>query len=444
MRKILTGRRHPWAFRRIAIHLLLLVAVPAVEAHAAGTMTLTEAISAAMERNPSVGIERQKLRRLEAEYRTARAGLLPRLSASASYFRYDPDRLAMSAQTGGGLFEREAYGGVGLSQLLFDGKTNALRKAAGKASEAQNVQVAVSRNLAAYQASNVFIQILESRALLQAAGQAVQRARAFEEMTAAYFDAGKVTRLDLLHARSARLEAEASLSRARELGASGMALLAAVTGREAPDFTVVGQLPSGVSPAPPDSLTIEAAMSRNPDMQRLKRLSESAVFAADAAKGARYPAITAKAGWGYRDRDLGGGAGEWSAGVQLDLPLFDGGALGAGVARANAALAESREAERGERLAVQSQVRRELSAWRSAAADFRAAEQSVAAARESLDAAQALYRVGKATALDVLTAQQELAAAENRRAVALAGYASARAGVELLTGSVTGFTLNNQ
>lgn len=444
MNRILTETRQSGVPRRIATLLLLLVALPVAEVCAAGTLTLPEAINAAVERNPSVGIERQRLRQLEAEYRAARAGLLPHLSAGASYFRFDPDRLAMGSQPAIGLYEREAYGGIGLSQLLFDGKTNALRKAADKAAEAQDAQVAASANLAAWQASNAFIQVLESRALLQAAEQAVQRARSFEAMTAAYFDAGKVTRLDLLHARSGRLEAEASLSRARELGETGMAVLAAVIGLEEPDFTVEGRLPSAVPPVPPDSVAIDAAMSRNLDMQRLKKMSDRAVFAADAARGARYPAITAKAGWGYRDRDLGGGAGEWSAGVQLDLPLFDGGAIGAGVARADAALAESREAERSVRLAVQSQLRRELSAWRLAAADLRAAEESIAAARESLDAAEALYRVGKATALDVLTAQQELAVAENRRAVALAGYASARAGVELLTGSATGFTLNHQ
>jgi outer membrane protein TolC len=444
MNRILTKTMQSGVPRRIATLLLLLVALPVAEACAAGTLALPEAISVAIERNPSVGMEHQKLRQLEAEYRAARAGLLPHLSANASYFRFDPDRLAMNAQPAVGLYERETYGGVSLSQLLFDGRTNALRKAAGKAAEAQEAQVAASKNLAAWQASSAFIQVLESRALLQAAEQAVLRARTFEEMTAAYFDAGKVTRLDLLHARSERLEAEASLMKARELGETGMAVLAAVIGREEPDFTVEGRLPSAVPPVPPDSVVIDAAMSRNPDMLRLKRMSDRAVFAEDAAKGARYPAITAKAGWGYRERDIGGGAGEWSAGLQLDLPIFDGGTIGAGVAKAYAVLAESREAERGVRLAVQSQVRRELSAWRSAAADFRAAEESIAAARESLAAAEALYRIGKATALDVLTAQQELAGAENRRAIALAGYASARAGVELLTGSVPGLTFNHQ
>jgi len=434
----------PIAIRSFFFTLLLLWFAPSNPAEAAGSLTLQDAIGEALERNPSAGMERQKLRQLEADYRAARAGLLPHLSASASYSRFAPDRLAMTAPSGVALYEREAYGGIGLSQLLFDGKTNAIRKAAATAAGAQEAQVASAENIAAYQAAKAFIQVLESRALLQAAEQARQRARTFEAMTGAYLDAGKVTRLDLLQARSGRLEAEASLVRAQELGKTGMALLAAVIGRELLDFTVDGRLPAAVPPVPPDSMAIEVAIARNPDMHRSRKLADRAGYSADAARGALYPAITAKAGLGYRDRDIGGGAREWTAGLQLDLPIFDGGALRAGIAKADGALAESRESERSVRLAVQSQLRQELSAWRTAAADVRSADEAIAAARESLDASQALYRAGKATALDILTAQLGLSRAETERAGALAGYAIARAGVDLLIGSSRSFTLNSK
>ena len=430
--------------RSFIFFLLLLLFLPVNQVAAAGALTLQGAIRESLEGNPSVGMERQKLRQLEADYRAARAGLLPHLSATASYSRLAPDRLSMTSLPGTTLYEREAYGGIGLSQLLFDGKTNALRKAAATAVGAQETQVVSSENLAAYQAAKAFIQVLESRALQQASRQAVERARLFEAMTTAYFNAGKVTRLDLLQARSGRLDSEASLVRAKELGKTGMALLAAVIGRENVDFTVDGRLPVAVPPVPPDSMALVVAMARNPDMQRFRKLGDRAGYTADAAKGALYPTITAKAGIGYRDRDIGGGAREWTAGLQLDLPIYDGGALRAGVARADAAQAESREAERSVRLAVQSQLRRELSTWRTASADLRSAEESIAAARESLDASQALYRVGKATALDILTAQLDLSRAETERAGALAGYAIARAGVDLLIGSSCSFTLNSK
>ncbi len=434
----------PMLIRSFFFSLLLLWVVSSSPVQAAGVLMLQDAIREALDRNPSAGMERQKLLQLEADYRVARAGMLPHLSASASYSHLAPDRLAMTVQPGMSLYEREAYGGIGLSQLLFDGKTNAIRKAASAAVDAQKAQVVSVENLAVYQAAKAFILVLESRALLQAAGQAVQRARTFEAMTDVYFDAGKVTRLDQLQARSGRLEAEASFVRSQELGNTGMALLAAVIGREFPDFIVDGRLPVDVPPVPPDSIVLDAAMAGNPDMERSRKLSDRAGYAVDAARGTLYPSISAKAGLGYRDRDIGGGAREWTAGLQLDLPIYDGGALHAGISRADATLAESREAGRSVRLAVQSQLRRELSAWRTAAADVRSAEDAILAARESLDASRVLYRVGKATALDVLTAQLGLSRAETERASALAGYAIARAGVELLNGSIRSFTLNSK
>jgi len=223
-----------------------------------------------------------------------------------------------------------------------------------------------------------------------------------------------------------------------------MALLAAIIGREKPDFTVDGRLPEIVQPVPSEPVALEEAMNGNLDMQRLQKLTERAGFMADAARGALFPSINAKAGWGYRDRDIGGGAREWTVGLQLDLSLCDGGAQRAGIVKADAALAESREAERSGRLAVQSQFRRELSAWRTAAADVQAADDGIAAARESLDAAWTLYQAGKATALDVLTAQLGLSRAENERTSALAAYAIARAGIDLLVGSARSFTLNSK
>lgn len=418
---------------------LVLFSVPKLSA-----MTLQEVIAEAIRRNPHTGMERRKLEQLDAAYREARSGLLPHLSVSGSYVRLDPERLAVTAQSGAALYERETYGGIGLSQLLFDGSTNALRKAADRAGKAQEAQVASSENLVVYQAAKAFIQVLETRSLLESAGRATDRARTFEEMTTAWFNAGKVTRLDLLQARKGRIEAEAALVRARELGTTGMALLAALIGHEETDFEVDGSLPDAVAPPPPESTVIEAAMSGNPDMQRLQHLIDRADYAADAARGVRSPSITARAGWGYRDRDIGGSAGEWSAGLQLDMPVYYGGAIGAGIAKADAVLAESSEAERSGRLALQSQLRSELSAWRSAVASVRSTDEAISVARESHEAAQVLYRAGKATALDVLTAQLDLSRAENDRAAALASYAMARAGVDMLVGSVRNFTLNHQ
>jgi outer membrane protein TolC len=403
-------------------------AIPAEE------LTLATAVGEARLRNPTAGIERSRVVETEADYRAARAGLLPRLSASGYWNRLDTDRLSPSGTVAPSpLFAREGFVGILARQLLYDGRTRALRRAAGEAVAAQRAGLASAEADVVYQVTGSYYRVLEARALVRAADDAVARAREFETLTSVLFDAGKVTRLDILKAQSGRLDAEAAGIRARELETAANALLAAAIGREAPDFRVSGELPR-VEPVPPERTTLATALVANPDLELRRRQSAQAELTLAAARGARHPTISAQGGYAYRDRDVGGGTGEWTAGVFLELPVFDGGAIGAGVAKAAAALVQRREAERAARIEIESDLRQALSAWRTALADADSAAQRIATNRESASAAEALYGAGKATALDVLTAQADLVRAESDRAQALAEYAVARAATERLAG----------
>lgn len=400
------------------------------------TLSLPAAIGEALARNPASGIERGRLAQAEADYRVARAGLFPRLSASGYYNRLDPDRLSPGgAVAPGPLFEREGFAGLGVRQLLYDGHTRTQRDVTEQAVAAQQAGVATSEADIVYQATQSYYRVLEARSLIQAAQDAAARAREFERLTTVLFEAGKVTRLDSLKAHSGWLDAEAAVTRARELQTVATALLAAAIGRPAPDFRVTGELPGALEPAPPEEQALSTAAQQNPGLRRLRHEVAQAGLSVKAARGARHPNVSAQGSYGYRDRDIGGGSEEWTAGVFLDLPLYDGGVIGAGITKAEAALTERREAERAAHLDLESQLRQALSAWRTAQADADSAMQRIAASRESALAAEALYRAGKATALDVLAAQADLARAESDRAQALAAYAVARAATARLLGA---------
>jgi outer membrane protein TolC len=407
----------------------------AVTASAATELTLADAIREALERNPAVRLERIRVEEAEADYRAARAGLFPRLSANAYSNRLSPHRLnPLGGSSALPLYERENFAGLSARQLLYDGRTRAQRDGAHAAMAAQQAGRAASESDIVYQVTQAHYRVLEARALVQAAENAAARAREFETLTRVLFDAGKVTRLDLLKAQSGRLDAAAGVTRARELEGVANALLAATLGRDTADFHVAGELPQALDPPPPEPEALATASAQNPELRRARHQVAQAEHGAQAARGARHPTLSAQGTYGYRERDLGGGAEEWTAGVFLELPLFDGGAIGAGIAKAEAALVQRREAEHGARLALESQLRQSLSAWRTALADADSTAHRLAAAQESTRAAEVLYRAGKATALDVLGAQADLARAESDRAQALAAYAAARANTERLLG----------
>ena len=88
--------------------------------------------------------------------------------------------------------------------------------------------------------------------------------------------------------------------------------------------------------------------------------------------------------------------------------------------------------------ALENQVRLDVqSAWDSLALSARtiqAAELNVTQARRALEMTESTYRLGAATPLDVIDAQQALSQAENIRNQALVSHANARATLQYVTG----------
>ncbi len=414
----------------------LLVLVLGVPARAQDTeLGLSAAIAEALARHPAAGIGRSRLAQAEADYRAARAGPLPRLTASSYYNRLSSSRLSPAGLvTLSPLYERESYAGMSVRQLLYDGGTRAKGNAAREAMAARQFGLDATRTDIVYRVTESYYRVLEARTLGQAAQEALTRAREFEALTGALFSAGKVTRLDLLKASGARLDAETALTRAQELETARHALLVAAIGREMPDFRVEGELPNEALPPVAEQAALAEALARNPELRQLQRQIVQAELSLKAARGVRYPTISVQGGYGNRARDISGNAYEWTAGIFLDLPLFDGGSIGAGIAKAEAALIEWREAERAGRIDLEAQLRQAVSAWRMARADATSAAARIETGRESARTAEGLYRAGKATALDVLTAQTDLARAEADRAQALAAYAIAQASTDRLLG----------
>ena len=98
-------------------------------------------------------------------------------------------------------------------------------------------------------------------------------------------------------------------------------------------------------------------------------------------------------------------------------------------------MTQAEEARRSLALDLSAQVYDALAAWRVALSDARAAARLVETGSEAVAAAEALYRSGKVTALDVLTAQSDLARAEGAKVSAATAYALARAQLARLTGA---------
>lgn len=419
--------------------MLLVLATAGLASPAAADqrLTLSQALDLALKENPNLGAAAARSSEAEADYAIAAGGLLPRVAVDASVSRLNEDRLGPLGSSSSALYTRESFGGVTGRQLLFDGgKTAAAKSAAQHGVEAGRMGFQTTREETVYRVSEAFSRALEARDTVRVAASAFERQKAFEALTTDFFRAGKTTRLDVLKAEAARLDAERGLANALEAEKMALVSLAQAIGLSpGPAFSIEGELPGRFEEPSSDDEMLRAAAARNPDLQQAQAQVAQAEESLRSAQAARTPELALLGSYGHRERDVGGSAPEWIVGLAGTWTLYDGGALPAQSEKARARLTQAREAQRVVELAVQTQVKDALRAWRTALNDARASAKLVEADRESLKAAEVLYRAGKATALDVLTAQADLAGAEGARLSAAADYAVARYAVVRLVGN---------
>jgi TolC family type I secretion outer membrane protein len=374
-------------------------------------LTLGDCLAIAKEQNPVLAASREKIQELVADYQAARSKFFPRLTLLSYYQRIDPDRLSPGgASTTQNLFGREGLTSLAGKQLVFDGlKTYYNTKAATFGKKAQQEEVVRTADEVAYQVTEAFFRLLEAKEDVRVAETALQERRKFLDLTEAFFRAGKITRVDAFKARSQVLEAEQGSVEAANAVRLAKEILARTLGVE--DKTKVdirGRLPEQFTQAGDFQALWAQAEAANPEIKRLKlELSQSEALI-KAARGGYFPEVSLQGSTGVRHRDVGGTAKEWLGGVFMEFPFFEGGLTRAQVAKASSQYRQLLEKQR-DRI---NNLRVELmTGWKeqeNARQGVVASRQNIAASEEAYQSALALFRVGKATGLDVLTAEVEL------------------------------------
>lgn len=241
---------------------------------------------------------------------------------------------------------------------------------------------------------------------------------------------GLAARADQLRARAALSEA----TLARQLAERDIAKAEAML-KQAAGIEQTRPLLLDWETAPPpalDAATLLAellaeAEQQRPDLRALQAAAASARAEAERARAARWPSLSLAASGGrtYFLEDERTPSTTYSVGVNLSVPLFDGGRLAA----------QARAAERdAERLQAEAESQRSQVALAVTAAyhDVRHAQnrrEGVAvqfdSASESAQAAEARYTAGVGSLLEWLTAQADLARARQAEAQADADWLAA-------------------
>ncbi len=438
---------------KLAGVLLSLAALPAALA-AQTQLTLQQAVATALEKNPERKAAMFHRQAAATGIQQARAALLPKITFHEGYTRSnDPvfvfgsklqqQRFSaadfalnvLNTPTPLGNFSTRFSGGW----QLFDSGASWLRVSQAKqvSSLAQKRLERTDQQLV-YGVIDAYMGLLLADKNLEVAQGAVKTLQAVFERSNSRYQAGMVVESDVLSAKvdlAARrqeliaAENAVKIARAelnRELG------VPLDTGYQAAE--VLGER---VFPTKSATNLEKLALEHRPDLQAATLRRDIQRKSETMAKADFGPRLNAFADWETdTPRLAGGGGNNWTAGVELQLDLFSGGAKIARL-RNERALAEEASAMRESMVsAVRVQVRKAYYDFDSARQQVDVARAAVEESKESLRITQNRYDGGLITITDLLRTEEASRRAETDYWQAVYRLNTNYANLELATGTL--------
>lgn len=395
-------------FRRSAATVLLLMSSSL--AVTAAAETLQGALAKAYRSNPTLTGARAGQRATDENVPIQKAGGRPALDASGSYSEsiLKPTISFTSPQ-------RTVNANAQLSVPIYAGgavrngvKAARTRVEAGQANLRGTEASVFSQVVAAY------MDVIRDSSVVALNQANVKALEVNLQATNDRFEVGDVTRTDVAQsesrlalARSDLQTAEANLIASRE---NYVALVGV-----APDALEPPPRLPGL-PATPEA-AVQVALNDNPDILAAKKVRDAARYDVRVAKAAILPSLSAftQAGYtNYLDTLDNGGTiqgpqinKQAAAGVQLNIPLYQGGRPAAQVRQSQALESQAMEQEIEVERGVIAQTRSAYASWQASLQSIRSNQTAVDAANLSLEGVRAENSVGSRTILDILNAEQE-------------------------------------
>jgi outer membrane protein TolC len=412
--------------------------------HAAGAVTLAQCLDLARTHAPALAQAEADVARAQGAIHEAGAARQPTLHFDASYVQNtQPEEQQFSLP---GLPPQTIkIGAANILDLktvanytLFSSGLNPARVRAAQAGEQaqQSARDQADADLT-LRVSQAFYRELGAQRLIFAANEALVSARSHLRVAKARVQAGVSPKLDALRADVDASEREVELARAQEARAVAHTDLESAIGMalDPADTLVAPPLPE--SAFPDSAAALRQALAARPEIASLDHQIAQAREQAQAAHAEHLPQVNLSGTAEYRApnkneawanfNDPGLRTYNLFAGVELSMPILDGGLSGARVEQYDAQRIALEARRRSQTLTVQQDVAQALSDLRIATVQWQTIESRLASATEAVRLSEETYKGGAGAATDVIDAVSDLATARVTEAQALLGYWSARA-----------------
>jgi outer membrane protein TolC len=433
----------------------IFASLPAATAAAQAPLSLQQAVSMALEKNPQRKMAVADQHAAEAGVKEARSGLLPRLGFTESATRgNDPvyvfgTRLRQERFTVAdfALNRLNTPTPIGNFSSRFSGNWNLFDSFANVKSvaRAKDLQQAAGHQLERADQETIFRVVQAYLGLLLAqkqqdvAEQSVKTAQSILERSRARYESGVVVQSDLLSAQVRLAGRQEELIRARNNVAFAAAQLDTAMGVP-PDteFQLSQALSQSTLPQAALADLEKRALVARPDLKQIEAQQMAQEKSVSMARSAFGPRLNAFGGWETDSATLSQVQGNnWVAGVELQLDLFQGGAKKAQLTREKALQERIAAARQAADDQVRLEVRRAYYDFDSARQQVGVAQAAVGQAEESMRINQNRYDAGITTITDLLTIEEAMRRAQTDYWEAMYRLRTSYANLELATGSLS-------
>jgi outer membrane protein len=386
--------------------------------------------------SPETARRRALVRARSGDRDAARGRLLPSLVAEGSVGRNDLELEGFGPR----INENYTSVGVGVrvNQPLINARDWALLEQASQRLAGSSALVAWEEQLLMIAVARHYFGVLRAEADVRVAdAERDVLNKAFEQAEAAH----NVGTGDLIAVKEARARLDgvlAELVRARNRVKIARRQLQQLTHSPVGELLDVS-LDTPLTPAPADPESwVRTALSAHPLREERRAGWRASQAQAAAAARERYPTVDIEAGALYRDGYLLPDAmrREFTVGLQVDFPLFQGGAIAARTRAARAEADAAWESFRSldDRIIVA--TRSAFLVFENSAAEYSAATQALRSAQSSLEASRKAYRTGTRSLIDYLASVHTHTAARASYFRAMYGNVLARLELELAAGTL--------
>jgi outer membrane protein TolC len=416
--------------------------VPTGEA-AAGeiSLSLNEAIERGLRYNLGAILGSTATEAAEGAQRVERADLLPQVRAGLSETRLKINLAAYGFHVPGmpdlvgpfNVFDARVF----VQQTVLDLQALHRAHAAKDALQAAREDEHGARDLVVLACGQLYLEAVAGESRIAAAHAELETAEALLSVAHDRKASGLGAGIEVLRAEVQRdSQRQRVIVAEQEAAKEKLALARAIGLPLGQRFTLSDRMP--VAPALP--VTAEEAMARawrdRPDLRAAEARVEAADESRKAAHGKGLPSIVANADYGAIGNDVPGALGTFTLGAALRVPLFEGGRVAARVREAEARLRQEQARRDDLRARIYYEVQAVFLDMRAAEDRMRVSEEALELAREQLKQSRDRFAAGVTDNVEVVQAQEALAAAEENRIAALYANNVARLSLARALGGV--------